>query len=186
MTTTRMYRQNVTLLLVEPEAFADRNAPTSAELNDAVGGNNWTGGLVHNITCALWEDDTEFTLGDPETDTGLTFCTDAGFEIPVRDNPTVTYTALRDFSRLNATTTATADGVFNKAFELLAWPDRAFVAVHRIGKDSDVAFAMGDIVQMVAVKTAVPNDVVSNGENIRIQNQFLPQGWINWNYTLAS
>lgn len=44
MANERLYRENVTFALAEPEAFADRNAPTAAELNDAT--------LIHNITCA--------------------------------------------------------------------------------------------------------------------------------------
>ena len=49
MANTRMYRANVTLCLARPEAFADRTAPTAAELH---------GALVYNITCALNEDGT--------------------------------------------------------------------------------------------------------------------------------
>ena len=186
MALERLYRTNVFLGLAEPEAFADRNAPTADELNDAVATINWTGGLVHNITCALWEDETEFTLGDPDTDTGLTYCSEAGIESPTFDNPTVTYTALRDLNRLNAATAATANGVFNQAFELLAWPDREFIAVKRVGFDSDVPFAVGQDVRLVQIRTGVPTDVGSGTDNTRIQNQFLAQSWLNWNYRITA
>jgi hypothetical protein len=49
MTNTRLYRENVTFALALPEAFADWEAPTAAELN---------GTLVYDITCALNEDGT--------------------------------------------------------------------------------------------------------------------------------
>ena len=178
MALERLYRPNVLFALAEPEAFADRNAPTAAELNDA--------DLVYNVTCALWEDDTEFTLGDPDTDDGLTYCSQAGVSNPTFDNPTVTFTALRDKARLNPTTTAIANGVFNGTFERLAWADRKYIAIMRVGHDSDVLFAAGQDIRMVAVRTDVPVDVVSNGENARIQNSFLNDGWVNWNYEIAS
>lgn len=170
MANERLYRENVLFALAEPEAFADRNAPTAAELNSA---------FVYNLTCALWEDDTEFTLGDPDTDSGLTFCSKAGISVPTFDNPTVKFSALRDADR-------TATGVFAGAFARLAFPDRSFVAVLRIGKDSDVAFVAGDEIKMAAVSTDYPVDVLSSGENARITQNFLNRGWSNWNYTVAA
>lgn len=171
MANERLYRENVTFALAEPEAFADRNAPTAAELNDAT--------LIHNITCALWEDDTEFTLGDPDTDDGLTFCSKAGIATPTFDNPTVVFTALRDADR-------TATGVFNKAFELLAFPDREYIAILRIGKDSDVAFAVDDRIKMAAVSTDYGVPTLASGENVRITQNFLNRGWANWNYVVTA
>ncbi len=167
----RLYRESITFLLAEPEAFADRDAPTAAELNDA--------DLVYNVTCALWEDETEFTLGDPDTDDGLTFCSKAGEQSPTFDNPTVVYSALRDADR-------TASGVFNGTLERIAFPGREYIAVLRIGPDSDVAFAAGDQVRMAHVSTDHGVDAVGSGDNARIQQNFLNKGWSNWNYELAS
>jgi hypothetical protein len=171
MANERLYRENVLFALAEPEAFADRNEPTVDELNNAT--------LVYNVTCALWEDETEFTLGDPDTDDGLTFCSKAGISTPTFDNPTVVFSALRDADR-------TATGVFNGTFERLAFPDREYVAILRVGKDSDVAFAAGDIIKMAAVATDYPVDTLSNGENARITQNFLNRGWVNWNYTVEA
>lgn len=170
MANERLYRENILFALAEPEAFADRTDPQVAELN---------GPLVHEITCALWEDETEFTLGDPDTDDGLTFCSKAGISTPTFDNPTVVFSALRDQDR-------TADGVFNRAFELLAFPDREYIAILRIGHDSDVAFADGQKIKMVAVSTDVGIPVLSNGENVRITQNFLNRGWVNWNHVVGS
>lgn len=171
MSNERLYRESITFLLAEPEAFADRTAPTAAELNNA--------DLVYNVTCALWEDETEFTLGDPDTDDGLTFCSKAGVSDPTFDNPTVVFSALRDEDR-------TANGVFNGTFERLAWADREYIAVLRVGPDSDVAFAAGDEVRMVHVGTDNPVDVVGSGENLRVQQNFLNRGWVNWNHELTA
>lgn len=170
MANERLYRESILFALAEPEAFEDRNEPTAAELN---------GPLVYNVTCALWEDETEFTLGDPDTDDGLTFCSKAGEQNPTLDNPTVVFSALRDADR-------NADGVFNGTFERLAWRGREYIAILRIGKDSDVAFAAGDEVKLVAVSTGDPIDVLASGENARITQNFLNRGWANWNYTVAA
>ena len=169
MANERLYRESILFALAEPEAFADRNEPTEDELN---------GPLVYNVTCALWEDDTEFTLGDPDTDDGLTFCSKAGISTPTFDNPTVVFSALRDADR-------TANGVFNGTFERLAFPDREYIAILRIGKDSDVPFATGDKVRMAAVATDYPVDTVASGENARITQNFLNKGWVRWNLPVA-
>jgi hypothetical protein len=175
MANTRLYRENITFLLAHPEAFADRTAPTAAELNN-------TGlefDFVHNITCALNEDGTEFTLGDSDTDDSLTFCSKAGVSTPTFYNPTVVMEAFRD-ADVNAT------GVFNLAFDLLAFPDIEYIAILRVGKDSDATFVAGDKIKMVGVKTDFGTDVAASGENIRINQAFLNNDFVNWNYEVAS
>jgi hypothetical protein len=166
----RLYRENITFLLAHPEAFADLSAPTAAELN---------GTLVHNITCALNEDGTEFTLGDSDTDDSLTFCSKAGISTPTFYNPTVVFEAFRDADRL-------ADGEFNEAFGLLAFPDVEYIAILRVGERSDTAFAVGDRIKMVGVKTDYGTDVVGNGENQRINQAFMNNDFVNWNYEVAA
>ena len=170
MANTRLYRENITFLLAHPEAFADRTAPTAAELN---------GPLVHNITCALNEAGTEFTLGDSDTDDTLTFCSKAGIKTPTFYNPTVSMEAFRDAD-------VAATGVFNEAFDLLAWPDVEYIAILRVGKNSDVAFATADKIKMVGVKTDWGTDVVASGENMRIAQAFLNNDFVNWNYEVAA
>ena len=171
MANTRLYRENVTFLLAHPEAFADRTAPTAAELNNE--------DLVHNITCALNEDGTEFTLGDSDTDDSLTFCSKAGISTPTFYNPTVAMEAFRDAD-------VEANGVFNEAFDLLAWPDVEYIAILRVGQDSDTAFAAGDRIKMVGVKTDYGTEVAASGENVRINQAFLNNDFVNWNYEVAA
>ncbi len=170
MANTRLYRENITFLLAHPEAFADRTAPTADELN---------GAFVHEITCALNEDGTEFTLGDSDTDDSLTFCSKAGISTPTFYNPTVAFEAFRD-----ADTAAT--GVFNKAFDLLAFPDVEYIAILRVGGKSTDDFVVGDVIKMVGVKTDFGTDVVASGENIRITQAFLNNDFVNWNYEVAA
>jgi len=171
MATTRLYRENVTFLLAHPEAFADATAPTAAELNNT--------DLVFNITCALNEDGTEFTLGDSDTDDSITFCDKAGVSTPTFYNPTVVFEAFRDAD-------VDATGVFNEAFNLIAFPDIEYIAVLRVGERSDTAFAAGDRIKMVGVKTDYGTDVVGSGENTRINQAFLNNDFINWNYEVAA
>jgi hypothetical protein len=171
MANTRLYRENITFLLAHPEAFADRTAPTAAELNNDV--------LVHNITCALNEDGTEFTLGDSDTDDTLTFCSKAGISTPTFYNPTVAFEAFRDAD-------VTATGEFNEAFDLLAWPDVEYIAILRVGGKSTDDFVVGDVIKMVGVKTDFGTDVVGNGENIRIAQAFLNNDFVNWNHEVAA
>ena len=171
MANTRMYRTNVTFCLARPEAFADRTAPTAAELNDAA--------LVPNITCALNEDGTTFTLGDSDTDDSQSFCDEGNVSTPTFFNPEVVMEAFRD-----ADTSAT--GVFNEAFDLLAYPDVEYIAIMRVGKDSDVNFASGDRIKMVGVKTDFGIDINGNGENQRISQSFFNNDFVNWNYEVAA
>jgi len=170
MANTRMYRANVTLCLAHPEAFADRTAPTAAELNSA---------LVKNITCALSEDGTTFTLGDSDTDDSLTFCDEGNLSTPTFYNPEVVFEAFRDAD-------TAAAGEFNEALDLIAFPDIEYIAIQRIGQDSDTNFASGDRIKMVGVKTDFGIDVVGNGENQRISQSFLNNDFVNWNYEVAS
>jgi hypothetical protein len=71
MANTRLYRGSVRIGLAFPEAFANWQTPTSAELNA-------TNGLVFDLTCALAEGGTKFDLGDSDSDNTLTFCSVAG------------------------------------------------------------------------------------------------------------
>lgn len=170
MADTRLYRENVTLALAFPEAFADWEAPTAAELNSA---------LVYNITCALNEDGTTFDLGDSDTDDTITFCQAAGSVSPTFYNPEVVYEAERS-------TLPTATNQANTAFGLLAFPDVEYFAILRVGKDSDVAFAVGDRVSLVRAATDLPVDVAGNGENVRLQQNFLNKGDVNWGFEVAA
>lgn len=171
MANVRLYRENVTFALALPEAFADWEAPTAAELNNT--------DLVYNITCALNEDGTSFDLGDSDTDDSLSFCQAAGSISPTFFNPEVIFEAFRSQD-------PTASNTANEAFALMAFPDIEYLAVLRVGNESDVNFATGDRVSLVRVKTDLPVDIAGAGENIRIQNNFLSQGDVNWNYEIAA
>ena len=185
MANDRIYRENITFLLCEPEAFVNRLTPTVAELNGGAAG--WwnfgtgagAGSLVHNITCALNESGTEFTLGDSDTDSTLTFCDKVGIQTPTFYNPKVVFEAFRDADKNGI-------GEFEEAYNMLAFPNIEYIAILRIGKKSSDAFAVNDIVKMVSVKTDYGIDTMASGENVRINQAFLENDFVNWNYKVVA
>lgn len=171
MAETRLFRPSIFLGVAYLEAFANPATPTTTELNNTV--------LVKDLTCALSEDTSEFTLGDSDTDTTLTFCSNASLTNATTQNATVVYKVERDQDR-------SATGYFGKAFDHLAFNGIPFYAIERIGKANTATFAVGDWVRLVQVVTDVPVDVTAVDANIYLQQSFLSQGFINWNYQLAS
>lgn len=171
MPNDRVYRENIRIDVAYPEAFASFSAPTTTELNNAT--------FVKNITCALDEDGTEFTLGDPDTDDSLSFCDAAGNQTATFKNPSVTLTAYLDEDR-------SATGVYNLALQHLAFPDAPLIAILRVGYDSDLAYATSHRINAVGGKTDLPVSVEESGTNARISNTILPDGTVNWGYVVAS
>lgn len=171
MPNDRVYRENIRIDVAYPEAFANFSAPTVAELNSST--------YVKNITCALDEDGTEFTLGDPDTDDSLSFCDAAGVQTATFKNPTVVLSAFRDEDR-NAT------GVFDTALQHLAFPDIPLIAILRVGYDSDLAYATTHRINMVGGNTDLPVSIEESGTNARLSNTILPDGTVNWGYVVAA
>lgn len=171
MALERLFRQAVRIDLAYPEAFADPSDPQASELNNAV--------LVKNITCALDEDSTEFTLNDPDTDDSLSFCDAAGSQTATFKNPSVVLTAFRDADR-------TAAGVYDLALQHLGFEDIPYIAILRVGLDETVPYAAGQYIRMVGASTDLPVSLEESGENARIQNTLLPDGFVNWNHEVTA
>jgi hypothetical protein len=171
MALDRLFRQTVRIDVAFPEAFANPATPTAAELNNAL--------LVKNITCALDEDTTEFTLNDPDTDDSLSFCDAAGAQSPTFKNPSVVLAAYRDADR-------SASGLFDTALQLLAFKDIPYILILRVGLDNAAAYATNQFVRMVGGRTDLPVSIEESGENARIQNTILPDGFVNWNFKILS
>lgn len=167
----RLYRESIRFDLAYPEAFENPASPTADELNNAT--------MVFNVTCALSEDGTEFTLGDPDTDDSLSFCDAAGNQTATFQNPSVVFEAFRDADR-------SAEGLFELVRSLLAHEDVPYFAILRVGYDSDVDYAVGQRINLVGVKTDLPVSVEESGTNARLSNSFLNEGTVNWGYTIAS
>lgn len=171
MSLDRLFRQTIRIDLAYPEAFDNPADPKVAELNNAM--------LVKNITCALDESNSEFTLNDPDTDDSLSFCDAAGSQTATFKNPAVTLSAWRDADR-------SANGKFNEAFQHLAFPDVPYIAILRVGLAEDVQYGVGQYIRMVGGRTDIGVSVEESGENARIQSEFLPDGFVNWNHRITS
>ena len=167
----RIFRQTVRIDLAYPEAFANPSAPTAAELNNAT--------LVKNITCALDEETTEFTLNDPDTDDSLSFCDAAGTQTATFKNPNVLLAIYRDADR-------SATATFGTAFAHLFSADIPYIAILRVGLAFDAAYATNQYIRMVGGLTDNPISLEESGENARLSNVLLPNGFVNWNYKILS
>ena len=171
MPTERLYRENIRIDVAYAEGFANPAAPTAAELNNATS--------VKNITCALDEDGTDISLGDPDTDDSLSFCDAAGSTTATFKNPSAVLVAYRDEDR-------SATGVYDLALQHLAFPDVPLIVILRVGHRSDVAYATTQKIKMVGIKTDLPVSVEESGENARLSNTGLNDGFVNWNYLIAA
>ena len=171
MTEQRVYRENIRFDIAYPEAFADPTDPQASELNDP--------DFVKNITCALDEDGTEFTLGDPDTDDSLSFCDAAGSQTATFKNPSVTLQAYRDEDR-------TADGVYKLAFDHLGFAGIPYIVILRVGYDSDAPYAAGQRINLVGGETDLMVSVEDAGTNARIANTILPDGFVNWGHVVTA
>jgi len=174
--------------LAHRSAFADWQAPTTAELN--ANSTNAPDGLIWNLTCALNTDGTTFDLDDSERDDSLTFCQTSGDSSALSYSATVVYEFEESKDRWDdATSVLAADG-FNTATlakSLLMWrgiPD--LFAIMSVGKANDAVFAVGDRIKMVEVATDWAVPVTDTGANIRWSQTFAKRSDINWNYELAS
>lgn len=179
MANDRLYNDPVPqtrFLIAFPEAFADWQNPTTAELN--ANPTNDPTGLVFNITCALNQDGTQFDLGDSDTDDSLTFCQVAGAVNPTTLNPEIVYEIERSKDPLD-------DNTANVAFGLLAWKGVEFFAIASVGEDADALFGVGDRVKMARVAVDYPTDVFNIGENVRLQQALANRGDVAWNVDLT-
>lgn len=170
MANSRLFRGTVKHALAFPEAFANWQTPTAAELN---------GNLVTDITCALVETSTKFELGNSSTDNTLTFCSTAGSQTLTFYNPTVAY-------EFNMAANPTAANQANTAYGLLGFPDIEYLAILRVGKDPASAYAIGDVVSLIRIATDWPSVNAATGKNITLTQAALQRGDILWRYTVAA
>jgi hypothetical protein len=173
MALDRLVRANVGYFIALPEAvptFFQNGTVTTTQLN---------GNLVYDVTCALTEADTTFSLDDSDTDDELTFCSIGNEVTPTTRNASAVFTFLRDASK-------TADTVFNLARDLMSYPDVQYVLIERLFKPNTAAFAIGDQVSLIGVTTDLPVDVIADGANVKGTQNFVSTGDIAWNQTVAA
>lgn len=119
--TDDLRRNSVTWWIADPSVQKDWENPTVAEFLAAL-----ADGRMLDITCALDEENTSFTLGNPDLDARMSFCTGAGKDRGTNETPEATLGLYRDADR-------NANGVFNQALAWVQFPDTPFVLVQRVG-----------------------------------------------------
>ncbi|AHL18487.1 major tail protein [Microbacterium phage vB_MoxS-ISF9] len=174
--TQDLRRNSVTWKLFDVAAFADRANPTAAELNTT------DTRLGFDITCALDEESTTFTIGSSELDERLSFCDSVGVSRPGQINPEIALGLYRDEDR-------NASGVFNLALDWLRHVDQEYIMVQRVG-DQDSGplngtpakeFTVDDDIRMMAFRTDYPVDTLASGDPALLAQNGLTAGFVRWN-----
>ena len=166
----RTLRGNVEVFLAYPEAFADWETPTAAELNDT--------DYVKLISCAV-DDDFTLNLTSSDTDDSRSICDVSKVSTPTFTNYEGTLPIFRDED-------VAASGVFNTAFAMLkAKGIRYWVGV-RVGYPQGTAFASGQIVSLFDFETDYPGDIEDATSPMRLEGRLKPQGDALVEYEVAS
>lgn len=175
----KMLRGNVTILAAYPEAFADPEKPTSAELNDQFVFSTNEDAMVFNISCSLLDDAVVLNRTDSDTDDTRTICDIGQVQNPTFATYEASLDALRDVSLSDP-------GIYNMFFELFNGVDCPFWLIKRIGGSNTEPFKVGDDIQMYSVTTDLPNDLVEDNAWLKFGARFKPTGDLLVNYRLEA
>lgn len=170
MSGNKTLRGNVEIFVAYPEAFANKNTPTSAELNDTA--------FVKVISCAV-NDDYTLNPSSSDTDNTQSVCDVSAIETPTFTNYEC---ALNIFSDADQT----AAGVYNLARDLFKAKGIPLILGKRVGVAQGTAFAAGQIISLFQVTTDNPGDVDAAGSPMQLAARFKPQGWSLPEYEVAS
>lgn len=182
--TQDLRRNSVTWVAYDMAAFADLANPTLAELNTT------NPALKLDITCALDEEGTTFTLGSSEQDERLSFCDGVGTSRPAGINPEAALAFYRDKDR-------NAEGVFNAALDWFKHEDFEFVLALRVGpQDSGPTgtlpgelakpFELTDDIRLGTFNTDFPIDTLADGDPALLTVTPLASGFLSWNESPSS
>lgn len=171
MALERLDRTNIGFWLIYPEHIDDIENISVDALNNST--------YVKNITCALTEADTAFTLGESAGSDELTFCSKGNEASLGARTPTVTFAGLRDADN-------DADGVYNLFRDHVQWVDVPYYALMRIGKNYAAPFTATDKLFIVGVTTNVATDTIADQSSVKIVQNFIPDGKVNWNFKASA
>lgn len=170
--TDGLRRGSVTYWMAVPEAVADWNNPTLAELNTT------NERLVLDITCAVDEESTTFNIGASDLNERLGFCDGAGVERPAGLNPEAEFGFYRDTDR-------NADGVFNKVLNFVKHVDVPLYIIQRVGDQDrnpgDPINATTDHIRIMALRTDYPQDTLGEEDPALLVQSFKTAGFVRWN-----
>lgn len=174
--TQDLRRNSVTWLWADPHAFNDATDIKLAELNSV------NENLILDITCALDEDTTTFTLGSSDMDERLSFCDGVGTSRPTSINPELTLGIYRDEDR-------TANGVFNKVLNRFKHVGQSFYIVQRVGPQDSGSrngvaaktFEGTDDIRVGLFTTDYPIDTLAEEDPALMTITPLLGGFLAWN-----
>lgn len=169
MANVKLLRGNVTIFAAYPEAFADFDNPTVAELN---------GPMVFNVSCAV-EDSYTMNLSGSETDDSMSVCDVSQVTTPTMKNYEVSLDGFRDAD-------PEASGYYNLFFQLFKAKGIPFIMGKRIGKPNTEPFAITDIVSLYDTKTDNPVDLIDRNTPVRLGARFKAQGRVNPEFELVA
>lgn len=168
---------------ITPTGLVPYDALTAAVLNRwavVTSTGHANAGAGGNVSCAIVSDG--FTLGftDSAEDDEKTLC-DPANSVDLTDlNFDADMTGFRD-ENPNAT-----DSVFVLWKNLTFTPDVPYLIVHRVGFKSDVAFAIGQEIDVYYAHTDLPVNVHEDGAKQKIQQVFVPKSTAKPNYVIAA
>jgi hypothetical protein len=175
---TKLLRPNVGIYIATADAFANADItasgwqPTLAQVSDIA--------KVFNISPAVTDAYT-LNLTDSDSDNSLSIVDNAQVSVPTTYNYEVSLDGFRDSA-------SAADSYFNKFKALLA--DAAvgtkYYIIKRTAKAHNAAFALGDNISVFGVTTDYADDLVADGEMIRVGGRFIQTGEVAVNTTVAA
>lgn len=177
------YEVNGVVNVIMPTGLVPMSALTAAAINryavvtTLAHANAGAGG---NVSCALVSSGFTLHLTDSTKDDEKTLCDPAN----ATDLTDLNYDA--EMSGFRDADPSATDSVFNLWRSLTFAPDVPYVAVHRIGYSSDVAFAVGQEIDAYFVYTDWPVDVHADGGKLKISEKFVPKSDAKITYTLAA
>lgn len=166
----KVLRGNVEIFAAYPEAFADRDNPTAAELNDT--------DFVKIISCAV-EDSYTLNPTSSDTDNSMSVCDTAQVDTPTFSNYEASLDGFRDKD-------LDANGFYNLFRDLFKNKGVPYILGKRIGKAQGTPFAPSDTISMYAVTTDNPVDIDDAGAPVQMGARFKTDGWLNQEYEVAS
>lgn len=168
----KVLRGNVTIVAYYPEAFADRDAPTAAELA-------FDTGLGFDVSCAV-NDDFTANMTDSDTDDSQSVCDVGIVETPTFANYEVSLDGFNDED-------VNAAGVYNLFRDKFKAKNIPYIIGVRIGVKQGTVPVAGDIWSFYYVKTDNPADLDGDGtEPMQLGARFKPQGWALPEYEVAA
>lgn len=176
MPVSKLLRPNVGIYIATADVFGNADvtasgfAPTLAQLTDPT--------KVYNVSPALTDNYT-LNMTDSDTNTSLSVVDSASVATPTAYNYEASLDGFRD---ANGTTS------FYNQFKTLvtAAVGTKYYLIKRIGKAHDSAMAVGDIVSVYGVTLDYPDDIVADGEPIKIGARFIQTGEVAVNVAVAA